>query len=166
MITSEQEEYLKTIPAKKTVSIKPFDPKLKAAGESIVSKITKVLPQVKVMFIGAAALEIAGQSDIDVYIISQPKNFKKYYPSLKKLFGTPQSTHDTFVEWIIDRGGEKIEIYLTKLPEKHIQVFQKLKKRPKLLKKYEGLKLKFDGKSYREYQSEKYEFFNKILAKR
>ena len=53
---------------------------------------------------------------------------------------------------------------MTKPPERQIKVFEILKSDEKLLKEYEELKLSFDGKSYKDYQRAKYEFYNKILT--
>ena len=170
MITNDEENYLKKIPAFKKVDIKAFDPKAKAVGKSIVAKVKKALPESKVLFMGATAFEIAGQNDIDIYLLSNPKDFNKYLSSLKKLFGKPKNTHKNFIEWNFIRNNHPVELYLTNpdFPSmlRQIKVFKILKSNKKLLKNYEDLKLKFNGKSFRNYQKAKYEFYNKILKKR
>lgn len=85
MLTKDEKDYLKKIPASKKASIKPFDQQAKKVGDSVVSKIKKALPKVKVLFMGSTALGIAGQNDIDIYVLSEPKDFGKYLPNLKKL---------------------------------------------------------------------------------
>lgn len=165
MLTKDEKDYLKKIPASKKASIKPFDQQAKKVGDSVVSKIKKALPKVKVLFMGSTALGIAGQNDIDIYVLSEPKDFGKYLPNLKKLFGAPKHTHKTFIEWKFDESGYPVELYLTEPPEKQIKVFEILKSNKKLLKRYENLKLKFNGKSFRDYQRAKYEFYNQILSR-
>ncbi len=112
---------------------------------------------------GATALGIAGQNDIDIYIVSKPSKFGEYLPALKRLFGKPKSTHKTFIEWSFTKEGFKVEVYLTEPPKRHVKIYKILKSNKKLLKEYEKLKLSFDGKSYRDYQKAKYEFYNHIL---
>lgn len=165
MLTKDEKDYLKKIPASKKASIKPFDQQAKKVGDSVVSKIKKALPKVKVLFMGSTALGIAGQNDIDIYVLSEPKDFDKYLPNLKKLFGAPKHIHKTFIEWKFDKSGYPVELYLTEPPEKQIKVFEILKSNKKLLKRYENLKLKFNGKSFRDYQRAKYEFYNQILSR-
>ena len=50
--------------------------------------------------------------------------------------------------------------------KQQMAVFKILKNDKEFLKKYESLKVSMNGKSFKEYQRKKYEFFNKILAKK
>jgi len=52
---------------------------------------------------------------------------------------------------------------LTEPPDRQIKVYDILKSNKELLKEYEELKLKFNGKSFIDYQRAKYMFYNKIL---
>src|SRR3989304_4373894 len=99
MLTKNELDYLSKIPGNKIVFVKPFDPKAKRTGDIIVSKINKVLPNHDVLFMGATVLGIAGQNDIDIYVLDKPKNFSKYLPKLNQLFGNPKNIHKTFIEW-------------------------------------------------------------------
>jgi len=47
--------------------------------------------------------------------------------------------------------------------KKQLRVFEILKENPKLLREYEDLKIQMSGKSFREYQTRKYEFFNNLV---
>lgn len=47
--------------------------------------------------------------------------------------------------------------------QKQIKVYEILKNDQKLLKKYENLKSSLNGKSFKKYQTKKYEFYNRIL---
>lgn len=164
MLTKNEQDYLSKIPKNKKASINPFDPKAKETGNLILSKIKNSLPNLKVLFMGATALEIAGQNDIDIYALANPKDFGKYLPSLNKLFGKPKNTHKAFIEWKFTEKDCQVELYLTKPPKRQIKVFEILKSDKELLKEYENLKLGFNGKSFRNYQKAKYEFYNEISA--
>jgi len=163
MLTKYEEDFLKKIPISKKASVKPFNPKAKDTGDLLVKRIKEKLPGVKILFMGATALGIAGQNDIDIYVLSNSKNFHKYLPTLEKLFGKPNSTHDTFFEWSFTENEYLVELYLTELPERQIKVYEILKSNKELLKEYEELKLKFNDKSFRDYQRAKYEFYSRIL---
>ena len=167
MLTKDELDYLSKIPENKKVSIKPFDLEGKKIGESIVQKIRNYLPDLEVLFMGSVALKIAGQKDIDIYALANPKDFNKYLPTFEKLFGVPAKqgkyVKKTFIEWKFKKNGYEVEVYLTEPPERQIRVFEILKSNKKLLKEYEDLKLSFDGKSYKDYQKAKYEFYNNIL---
>jgi len=168
MLTKEEKNYIKKIDPKKKVSIYPFEPRGKSLGESIIKKIKKYIPQIEVLFMGSVALEISGQRDIDIYALADPKDFHKFLPSFEKLFGelTKQGKYvkKTFVEWKFEEDGYEIEIYLTEPPKRQIKVYELLKSNKKLLKEYESLKASFNGKSYKDYQEAKYEFYNRILV--
>ena len=165
MLTKDEKDYLAKIPTSKKVPVQSFSSKAKKTGNLIISKIKKKLPELDILFIGATALGIAGQNDIDIYVLSNPKDFSKYLPVIKKLFGKPKNIHKAFVEWEFTENGYPIELYLTEPPERQIKVYKILKSNKKLLKEYEDLKLKFEGKRSRDYQKVKYEFYNKILPK-
>ena len=169
MITQDEKNFLKTIPVSKKVSVKPFDPKAKTVGNSILSKIKREFPDLEVLFMGATALEIAGQNDIDIYALSVPSDFSKYLPTFEKLFGKPLHSHETFIEWKFNENNYPIELYLTdsnsSSMQRQIKVFKILKSNKDLLKEYKKLKSKFDGKSFKDYQKAKYKFYNNLLNK-
>lgn len=163
MLTKDEINYLSKIDPTQKATVLPFDPKAKSAGDTLVKKIKNKLPKVEILFMGATALEIAGQNDIDIYVLSKPSDFDRYLPDLESLFGKPKNTHKTFIEWSFHQDGYPIELYLTEPPERQIKVFETLKANPKILKEYEKLKLKYNDKSLQDYQKAKYEFYNKIL---
>ena len=47
--------------------------------------------------------------------------------------------------------------------KEQLAVFEILKSDPQLLSQYESLKLRMNGKFFRDYQEAKYEFYNQIL---
>jgi len=167
MLTKEERDYLSKIDPARKVSIHPFDPNGKALGEAIVKQIKDHFPNLIVLFMGSMALGISGQRDIDIYVLADPEDFDKYLPTFEKMFGKLDKqgkyVKKTFIEWKFKKSGYEVEIYLTEPPERQIKVFEILKSNQKLLKEYEDLKLSYDGKSYKDYQKAKYEFYNRIL---
>lgn len=167
MLTEDQKGYLKKIPTNKKARIYPFDKKVLKIVEEIIQSIENTYPDLEIKHMGASVLGIAGQKDLDIYVFSEPRNFDKYLPGFIKLFGKPKGKHKTFVEWNFTKEGYAIELYLTdpfsKSMQQQIKVFGVLKNNQKLLHQYEKLKKNMNGKSLKEYQEKKYEFFNRIL---
>lgn len=64
--------------------------------------------------------------------------------------------------------GFNVELYLTdpNTPQmqEQIRVYELLKNNPDLLEEYGRIKKSADGMSMREYQRQKYEFYNRILT--
>ncbi len=167
MLTSNQEKYLLTIPEDKVVKIIPFSPKSREITEEVIRQVHQVFPELEVLFIGAAALGIFGQNDLDINILCPTGDFDKYCPGLTKVFGEP-AIKGTSIKWSFARGEYEVELYLTD-PEspsfkEQLRVFNLLKNNAELLKEYEELKKSSEGISFREYQKRKYEFYNRILG--
>lgn len=167
MFTKNELDFINKIPEDKKVTIHKFNSKVKETAEDLVTLIKNIYSDLEVKHMGASSLEISGQNDIDIYAFSDPSDFGKYLPGLINLFGKPLHKHETFVEWKFSKNGFDIEFYLTapdsETMKKQIQVFETLKNNKDLLKKYEKLKESMNGKSFREYQEKKYEFYHKIL---
>jgi len=167
MLTKDEENYLDKIPKDKVVNIYFFDNQITKTVNEIIDSIKTIYPNLEITHMGASALKISGQNDIDIYAFSDPKNFDKYITGLIKLFGKPLHIHETFIEWRFTKNGFGVEFYLTakdsETMKKQIDVFEKLSSNSKLLKEYEILKQSMNGKSFREYQRKKYEFYHKIL---
>lgn len=163
MLTSDEINYLNKIPKDKKVKIYPFDPKVTEIAEEITNSIHGIYPNLEIKHMGASALKISGQNDIDIYALSNSKDFGKYLPNLIKLFGKPLHKHKTFIEWKFKKDKFDVEFYLTEPPREHIKIFEMFKDNTNLLKEYENLKSSMNRKSFREYQEKKYEFYHKIL---
>ncbi|MCL5091064.1 MAG: GrpB family protein [Patescibacteria group bacterium] len=166
MLTQNQEKYLLTIPEDKVVKIFPYNSKAKLVAEEIISKIKETFPELEILFIGAAALGISGQDDLDINILSTSENFDKQLPGLVKIFGEP-IIKGTSIKWSFEKEGYEVELYLTDKEsvgfQEQLKVFDLLKNNVDLLKEYEELKSKANGVPFREYQRRKYEFYNRIL---
>lgn len=166
MLTPNQEKYLLTIPADKIVTIKPFDPKSIHVAIAITSQIKNLYPNLDVLFLGASALGISGQGDLDIYVCCSPDEFPKHLPELKRVFGNPIK-EGNFVEWNFVQDGFPVELYLTNCHhlsmQEQIRIFEVLKNNHDFLNEYDQLKQEMNGKPFRGYQKRKYEFYNKIL---
>lgn len=165
MLTKDELDFLNKIPVDKKVHIYPFDPKVITVVEGLIQSINNIYSDLEVKHMGASALGISGQNDIDIYTFSDPTDFAKYLPGLIKLFGDPLHKHETFCEWKFKKDSFDIEFYLTEPPKGHVRVFEMLKNNKDLLEEYQKLKESMNGKSFREYQEKKYEFYHKILDK-
>lgn len=169
MLTKDEENYIDKIPNDKIVTIHPFDNQITEIVDEVITSINKIFPDLETIHMGASALEISGQNDIDIYAFSNPQDFNKYMSGLIKLFGKPLHIHGTFIEWGFIKSGFDIEFYLTskdsETMKKQIEVFEILDNNKNLLIEYEKLKESMNGKSFKEYQRKKYEFYHKILNK-
>lgn len=167
ILSENQEKYLQTLPEDKRVTIEPFNPNVNEIAQGILDKIHGKYPELPVLFMGASALGIAGQNDVDIYILSKPEEYEKYLSNLIKLFGEPLRNNSTAMTWAYEENGIEIELYLTDKdsPElqEQIEVFEALRNDSRLRQEYEDLKLESDGLPFREYMRRKYEFFNRII---
>lgn len=167
MLTKDEEDFLNKIPGDRRVHIYLFDLKVTKVAGNLTQSINNIYPHLEVKHMGASALGISGQKDVDIYAFCHPKDFDKYLLGLVKLFGEPLHKHETFIEWKFKRDKFDIEFYLTakdsETMKKQIAVFETLKNNKDLLKEYEKLKMSMNGKSFKEYQKKKYEFYHRIL---
>lgn len=169
LLTQTPKEYIYTFtyPANKRIKIEEYDPHVTQVGIKLIKKIQKKLPNLKVCFIGSAALQILGQKDIDLIAESSPKDLEKYLPSLFSILGQPAKKRRKFMEWHVKHDNCTIELIIADPSSNILKVsmatFQLLKNNKKLLRIYEQLKSDSDGLSIREYNKRKLLFFNKIL---
>lgn len=168
MLSQKEKRYIRSIPQSKVVKIKPFNLKATKVANEIIQKVKEAAPNLRVIHMGASGLGISGQRDLDIYALAKPERFKDHLPDLIRLFGKPKSEKPNSVAWEFDDKGYSIEFYLTdpnsRSMKRQISVFEILKGNKKLLKEYERLKESMDGKSFRDYQRKKYEFYHRILG--
>jgi hypothetical protein len=111
---------------------------------------------------GASALGISGQNDIDIYVLGSSDKLDGWILTLKELFGEQIKG-----EWQFNRNGFEISIYAadpeSPTQKKQIEMFEKLKGNKSILKDYEKLKESMNGGTYKDYQIAKYEFYHKLL---
>ena len=168
MLTENQQKYLAGLPkdeAERVMELHPYNPEIALIAESVAKQIKDLLPMARVEFMGASALGISGQNDIDIYILTPEAQHAEYLPKIASLFGQ-QIKH----KWHWTQDGYEVSVYLAD-PEspsqkEQIDMHNALKSSPQLLKEYEQLKWNMNGKTYKEYQQAKYEFYNKVLGPR
>lgn len=173
MLTDAQNAFLSKLSpekAERIVHVRPFDPKLKNVAQQIMERIRQELPQVDVFFIGAAALEIIGENDVDLAVISAG-DFDNEERALTGIFGRPTGGHKKrYTQWEFEREGFPVELSLNNdmalQIKEQIDFFKLLTSDPELKHEYEQMKLAMKGKPYRQYQSAKYEFYNRVLGLR
>ena len=173
MITDKQADYLSKLPpeqADREVSISPFSPQMRAVAIQIGTELANLLPGSHQYFLGSAALEIAGENDIDIVIVSSG-NFENDKLTLIRSYGQPVGGKEgRYSQWEFDRNGYKIDLSLNSdiAPplQEQIDFHEILVSDPALKSEYNDLKLKMNGKTYKEYQTAKYEFFNRVLSEK
>jgi hypothetical protein len=168
MLTKPQENYLQTIPEDKIVQIIPYSTNLQRIANEIISEIRLISNDIDVRLMGAVGLQISGQGDLDMYMLHSAKDFYLYLPKLIEHFGEPTHQHEDSVEWLFERKGVEVELYLTDPSTasmaEQIRVYEVLNNNESLKLEYANLKSETDGKPFRDYQRAKYEFYNRILA--
>ena len=114
------------------------------------------------------ALGIAGQNDLDINFMTTPERINKYLRTFIKLFGQPRDTAENTAVWTFYREELGVDMWLSDpLAESSAEqwkLYLILRHDPELRAEYEKLKLPFDGKSYKDYQRAKYEFYNRVLG--
>ena len=169
MIKDFEKRYLDTIPSSKTVKVYPYNPAFKKIAEDVISKIKGAITNIDVVHMGASGLEISGQGDIDIYALFERNEFSNTLNAIIKIFGKPTKLNNNSAEWDLSNEQQEITLYLDTLENpsmlRQYKVFTILKSNPDLLNEYQQRKEQMNGKSYREYQRIKYEFYNKILLK-
>ncbi len=166
MISQSQEEFLAGHPDK-IISVQPFDPKAKEAGQALVRDLQSKLPNLEIIFGGSTPLGISGQNDLDINILSTPEEYSFYRPVLEEMFGPPTRVTKS-IKWGFMKNGFLVDLYLTdknslKLQEQ-IKVFNLLSNSKQLREEYEKIKLPLGEQDYKTYMRKKYEFFNRILG--
>ena len=166
MITENQRDYLSKLDSQKSermIKVYPYNPRTSEIAEAIISGIKNTIPEAGVRFMGASALSISGQNDVDIYIIC-PSELRKTYSEKLNFVALTELGN----KWKGPGDEIEISIYLSdpndsKFKEQ-VEIFEKLKNNPTLLKEYENLKKANSGKTYKEYQTAKYEFYNRVLG--
>ena len=165
MLTQGQKDYLSKLNpemANSSVHVESYNPHTKLVAEEVINTIKGQIPEADVRFIGASALGISGLNDVDIYVICPVELKESYLSKLEDLFGEQIKN-----QWQWMKNGFEVSVYLSDPEDKsfkeQIKIFNILKNNPKILKEYKDLKHSMSGKSYKEYQMAKYEFYNMIL---
>jgi len=170
-LTPGQRRFLASLPAEKLnriVCIKPLNSETFKMAQKMIEDIRHAVPGLEVELGGSLALKIVGEEDIDISIYCPTKEQHARLDGLQVLFGEGQKVSDALHTWGFEREGIHVGIWLVD-PErspvaKETQLLQELfREKPELVKEYEQMKKSMDGKTYKEYQTAKYEFYNKAL---
>ena len=168
MLTEKQVAYIATIPENKIAIVESFNLEGLRVAQEIISQIKSAVPNLEVELRGSLAFKIAGAKDIDISILCERQNYLRYLSEVEKMFGKNNRIMESSIKWEFKRDGFHVDLNIidpsTEFNRKVVLVSGKLKSDQNLLKEYEKMKLSFNGKSYREYQTAKFEFFNKILG--
>jgi GrpB-like predicted nucleotidyltransferase (UPF0157 family) len=167
MLTKGQKDYLSKLNPKRAnspVIINKYNLQTEKVTKKVIDIIIKKIPKADVRFMGSSALKICGQNDVDIYIICPPNLKNNYLSKLKPIFGNQIKNKNKW-KWI--ENGIEVSVYLSdpndKKFQEQLEIFNIFKNNSQILKKYEELKKTLNGKSYKEYQIAKYEFYNRIL---
>lgn len=168
MLTEGQKNYLAKVPNDQKVEVKPFNPRGLEVASLIIAEINMIEPDLEVICIGSLPLKIAGQEDIDINAYCPKKDQEQHLDNFRKLYGEPYRTGRASVCWSFTRDGFSVDVWLTdpnaETTKRQLKVFNLLKENQVLLKEYEQIKLSSGHLPYKEYQTKKYEFFNRILG--
>ena len=165
MLTEGQKDYLNKLTPERAgeiINISPYNPKTEIISNKVTDRIRQIIPEADIRYMGASALKISGQNDVDIYIIC-PALLKENY--LLKL--TPELGQWVKNKWQWHEDEIEVSVYLSD-PEdikfrEQLETFKIFKDDPRILKEYEILKESMSGQIYKEYQTAKYEFYNHIL---
>ena len=145
-----------------------WTPKLKATGDELLARIHEVVPELEVLFMGAAVLGLPGKNDIDLDILCSQNDLKHYAEILIPVLGTPQKVKDNMAVWSYMEGDIEIDCILSDptAPGSHVskqkKVFETLKANPELQARYRQLKYDCDGLPYEQYEAKKKEFLLEV----
>lgn len=166
MLLATQKDYLDKLDPlvlNRVVQIGPFNPLAVSVARRIIQKTKNRFPGADIRFMGATALGILGEGDVDLYLLSPENEWPRYLPGLEDLFGV----HKNKI-WHWHEEGIEVSFYLrdpsSRKMLEQIAIFTLLKNDNRLLEEYEILKGTMNGKTYKDYQIAKYEFYNRALG--
>lgn len=147
----------------------PWTPQIREVANELVRDISKVAPELEVLFMGAAALGLPGKNDIDLDILCNKEDLDTYTEKLTPILGAPSNVSDDTTTWKFMLSGYEIDCILSDPKTSHVSLqrkrFEILKSSPQLQHEYKLLKEECDGLPNAEYEKRKVDFFkNKVLS--
>jgi len=171
MLRNNQQNYLNSLSSeklKRIVLVEPWNPQGLELAEQLVEELERHLPQLEVVLMGSVFFKIAGEKDIDITIYCRKSEQARYTKIIEQFFGPSTNEGGHHTGWEFYRDGYHITIFLSDPRSPNTQeqkeFFELLNARPELIKEYEKIKLEMNDKTYKEYQTAKYEFYNRILS--
>lgn len=146
----------------KIFHLQPWTPKVREVAENLIDRIHTVAPELEVLFMGAAALELPGKNDIDLDILCNVSDVERYTEKLTPLLGSPKEVTGTLAAWEFGLDGFAVDAMLSDPTISHVPLqrkrFEILRTHPELLAAYRKLKEASDGLPYAEYEKRKRRF--------
>lgn len=148
--------------------IQEWKPELKRKAEDLIKKIHDVAPELEVLFMGAAALGLPGKNDLDLDILCDQHDLKRYVHVIMSVLGTPKELNEVMAIWSYEDEGIEIDCILSddKRTGSHVPkqkaIFEKLKASPELQERYRKLKYEWSGLPYEQYETKKKEFLKEV----
>lgn len=148
----------------KSYHCEPWSPAVKETANELIRAIKAVAPELEVLFMGAAALELPGKNDIDLDILCKVDDITRYASKLKPVLGEPSKSDSKSTFWSFHKNGFEIDAILSDPSISHVPLqrarFEKLKSDSRLREKYCALKIECDGLPYEEYEKKKLAFLD------
>lgn len=152
----------------KLFHLQPWTPAIQETADDLISRIHAKVPELEVLFMGSAALELPGKNDIDLDILCDQTELKSYAEALHPILGAPKDVDDTLVIWEFTLNGFEIDAILSDPKTSHVPLqrkrFEILKASPQLQKEYAKLKEDCDGLPYTEYEKRKITFLEERVV--
>ncbi len=149
-----------------TVEVFPFDPRSREIADILIGELAALVPDHPIHLLGSVGMGIAGRKDIDIFIECPPAEFAACANRLAERFGAPFMERADFIEWKLVRGGYEADILVIDPTSLKFQlqayVVWTIQHDPVLLKRYEELKLSFQGAPIRAYEAAKKDFFDEV----
>lgn len=127
--------------------------------------ILKLLPYAKVKHIGSTLLPDAlTKGDLDVLVSVSNTKFKEAVSKLKRAYkiNQPKNWSESYASFKNDKLNFGLQLVTPKNEIGFIKHLNLLKRNPKLLRQYNVLKRRYEGKGMKEYRKAKEEFFKKF----
>ncbi|MFZ1735599.1 MAG: phosphotransferase [Candidatus Moraniibacteriota bacterium] len=162
-----EEGYIFAYSSKKKVRIEVPNSAGLDVSESVMAELRLVLPRNSIIhLLGSASMGIAGRRDVDIFIECPRANLRHRSRCISSIFGSPARRKNSFIEWEVHRDNWEIDILLidptTEKFKNQMKVDRILRNDKLIRSEYEKLKQSLDGKSFREYERAKYEFFMRV----
>jgi GrpB-like predicted nucleotidyltransferase (UPF0157 family) len=138
--------------------------------DELISKIHDVAPELEVLFMGAGALKLPGKNDIDLDILCDVHDLKRYVHVLMPVLGAPQKLNGDMAVWDYEYKGFEIDAILSdpNAPGSHVPTqkkrFERLKANPELREQYRQLKIECNELPYEQYETKKKAFLEEVVG--
>ena len=170
MLTPEIEAWLSTLPNDKVVTILPFDPTAEEKYQKVKQQIQNVLGEgISVVHRGSTSLGISGQSEIDIYVPSEPSEFDALHKKLVSVLGKPHSILPLQrIRWSLFVDGKRADVFLSNV--RHSDWIEGVafecicKTTPHVLRAYEKLKQESNGWTVQDFYRKKAQFIDAVLS--